>query len=86
MVQGLAYLFAKKGYKNKCNSSWCYNFRYDRSTTDGNLYHPRNMLGRVYMPEEVAETACFLMSDLSGCISGQIIICNNTKSINVRWK
>ena len=44
------------------------------------------MLGWVYLPEEVAETACFLLSDAAGCISGQIITCNNAKSINARWK
>ena len=52
----------------------------------GNLYLPGNATERVYLPEEVAETACFLLSDASGCISGQIIVCNNGKTINARWK
>ena len=38
------------------------------------------------MPEEVAETAAFLVSDAADCLSGQIITCNNAKTINARWK
>ncbi len=38
--------------------------------------------GRFYLPEEVAEVACFLLSDAASCISGQIIVCNNGYSIN----
>jgi len=30
--------------------------------------------------------AAFLLSDASGCISGQIITCNNGNTINARWK
>lgn len=32
-----------------------------------------NYAGRNFLPEEVAEVACFLVSDASKCISGQII-------------
>ena len=53
---------------------------------DGNLYLPINATERVYLPEEVAEAACFLLSDVSGCISGQIVVCNNGRTINPRWK
>ena len=45
-----------------------------------------NPNGRAYLPEEIAEVASFLLSDVSNCISGQIITCNNGKSINARWK
>ncbi len=86
MVQGLAYLFAKQGIRiNAVAPGVTMSDMTGKRTTD-NIYHSRNMLGRIYMPEEVAETACFLMSEVSGCISGQIITCNNAKSINARWK
>lgn len=86
MVQGLAYLFAKKSIRiNAVAPGVTMSDMTGKRSTD-NIYHSRNMLGRLYMPEEVAETACFLMSEVSGCISGQIITCNNAKSINARWK
>ena len=86
MVQGLAYLFAKQGIRiNAVAPGVTMSDMTGKRSTD-NIYYSRNMLGRVYMPEEVAETACFLMSEVSGCISGQIITCNNAKSINARWK
>lgn len=52
--------------------------------TSDNIYAPHYSTGRYYLPEEVAEVACFLISDVAGCVSGQIIICNNGKSINYR--
>lgn len=35
-----------------------------------------NAAGRIFMPEEVAEVACFLVSDVSLCISGEVICCD----------
>ncbi len=86
MVQGLAYLFAKDQIRINAVAPGVTVSDMTGQRTDGNLYNKKNMLGRVYLPEEVAETACFLLSDASGCISGQIITCNNAKSINARWK
>lgn len=45
------------------------------SETD-NLYLERVAPGRVFLPEEVAEVACFLLSDAAKCISGEIIACD----------
>ena len=39
---------------------------------NGNM-HATNYAGRHFLPEEVAEVACFMISDASKCISGQII-------------
>lgn len=39
---------------------------------DGNM-HTSNYAGRNFLPEEVAEVACFMVSDAAKCISGQII-------------
>lgn len=49
-----------------------------------NLYSEDYSTGRFYLPEEVAEIASFLVSDVSSCLSGQILYCNNGKSINYR--
>ena len=51
-----------------------------------NLYEEGYATGRSYLPEEVAEIACFLISDAAGCLSGQVLVCNNGKSINYRVK
>lgn len=52
---------------------------------EGNLYYKGNPNHRVYLPEEVAEVATFLISDASSCVSGQIIVCNEGKTGNSRY-
>lgn len=86
MVQGLAYLFAKENIRINAVAPGVTASDMTGFKEDGNLAYDGNLIGRVYLPEEVAETACFLLSDASGCISGQIITCNNAKTINARWK
>lgn len=86
MVQGLACLFVAQGIRVNAVAPGITASDMTGYKTDGNLYLPDNATERVYLPEEVAETACFLLSDISGCISGQIIVCNNGKTINARWK
>lgn len=51
---------------------------------DGNLYRDCAS-GRVFLPEEVAEVACFLLSDASACISGEIIHTNAGNHLSVWW-
>ena len=51
---------------------------YDR---DGNLYAEWQTGKRIFMPEEVAEVVNFLLSDLSECISGEIITCDQGRYI-----
>ncbi|GHV70003.1 3-oxoacyl-ACP reductase [Spirochaetia bacterium] len=36
---------------------------------------------RIFLPEEIAETALFLLSNTSRCITGEVITCNNGNSI-----
>lgn len=86
VVQGLAYLFIEDGIRINAVAPGVTASDMTGIKAEGNLYYEGNALNRVYLPEEVAETACFLLSDASGCISGQIITCNNGKTINARWK
>lgn len=86
MVQGLAYLFAREGIRINAVAPGITASDMTGLSSEGNIRYAGNISGRVYMPEEVAETAAFLISDAAGCVSGQIITCNNAKTINARWK
>ena len=52
---------------------------------EGNLSRPRSCGGRVYLGEEVAEIASFLLSDVSNCINSQIIPCNRGNHLRCDW-
>lgn len=53
--------------------------------SDGNM--TRNCAsGRIFLPEEVAEVVCFLLSDAAKCISGEIIHCNAGNHLNPFWE
>lgn len=86
MVQGLASLFISKGIRVNAVAPGITASDMTGFSSNGNLYIDDNAAERIYLPEEVAETACFLLSNASGCISGQIIVCNNGKTINSRCK
>ncbi|MBO6101754.1 MAG: SDR family oxidoreductase [Opitutales bacterium] len=86
MVQGLAYLFRKEGIRVNAVAPGITASDMTGIKADGSLNAGEYATGRFYLPEEVAETAAFLVSDASGCISGQIITCNNAQTINARWK
>ena len=86
MVKGLAYLFAHDGIRINAVAPGITASDMTGLSSEGNISYNGNICGRVYMPEEVAETAAFLVSDAADCLSGQIITCNNAKTINARWK
>ena len=51
---------------------------------DGNYYSSSQTAKRYFVPEEVAEVVLFLLSDFSGCISGEIINCDLASYV-CRW-
>ena len=51
----------------------------------GNLYRENSCGKRVFLPEEVAEAATFLLSDASICISGEILPCNQGNHYRCDW-
>ncbi len=43
---------------------------------EGNLYNDSVRGKRVILPNEIAEVVCFLLSDLSKCVTGTVIPCD----------
>lgn len=86
MVKGLANLFAKDEIRINAIAPGITASDMTGLPKEGNIYFGGNIIERIYMPEEMAEISAFLVSDAAYCISGQIITCNNAKTINVRWR
>ena len=59
LVKGLANLFVKEGIRINAVAPGITTSDITGFKADGNLSCPSNTLGRVYLPEEVAEVACF---------------------------
>ncbi len=86
LVQGLAYRYINEGYRINAVAPGVTVSDMVGAKTDGDLTCGYNVTKRYYLPEEVAEVACFLLSDASNCLNGQILVCNEGKTINARWK
>lgn len=83
LAQGIAYRYANKGYRiNAIAPGVTISDMVGKKDRD-NLY---NGMYRYYLPEEIAEIASFLISDISNCLNGQVLVCNEGKTINARWK
>lgn len=83
-VKGAAPQFIKEGIRINAVAPGITTSDMTGYKKDGNLYCAANPNNRVYLPEEVAEVALFLISDASSCVSGQIIACNEGKTGNSR--
>ena len=86
LVRGLAYRFVDKGIRVNAVAPGVTASEMTGFSPDGNLSCDYNRTGRVYLPGEVAEIAAFLLCDASRCLNGQILVCNEGKSINAHWK
>ena len=49
---------------------------------NGDLYAEWQPSKRIFLPEEVAEIVAFLLSDVSSCVSGEIITCDQGRYIS----
>ena len=85
LVQGLAYRYVNDGYRINAVAPGVTISDMVGGDVNGNLRYG-NITNRYYLPEEVAEVACFLLSDASNCLNGQILVCNEGKTINARWR
>lgn len=86
MVRGLASSYAANDIRINAISPGITCSSMTGFNSDGNLYISTNATKRAYLPEEIAEVATFLLSDSSECLSGQILVCNNGKTIYSRDK
>lgn len=50
---------------------------------DGDYADSNSPIGRIFHPSEIAEVACFLLSDNSSCISGETVHCDAGRHQNV---
>lgn len=85
LVQGLAYRYVNDGYRINAVAPGVTVSDMVGGDANGDLRYG-NITHRYYLPEEVAEVASFLLSDASNCLNGQILVCNEGKTINARWK
>lgn len=85
MIQGIACRFVKKGFRINAIAPGISATDMTGFDPNGDLSLDINPTGRVYLPEEMAEVACFLCSDASNVLNGQILYCNEGRTINTRW-
>ena len=85
LIQGLAYRYVNDGYRINAVAPGVTISDMVGGDADGDIRYG-NITHRYYLPEEVAEVACFLLSDASNCLNGQILVCNEGKTINARWR
>ena len=86
LVQGLAHRYVNKEFRINAIAPGVTASEMTGLSSKGDLTFDYNITKRCYLPEEVAEVASFLLSDASNCINGQILLCNEGKTINARWK
>lgn len=86
LIQGLAYRYVNKGFRINGVAPGITVSDMTGHVGLDNISLSCNMTGRFYLPEEVAEVASFMLSDSSNCLNGQILVCNEGRTINARWK
>ena len=85
LVGGLSKRFYKQGIRvNAIAPGLTVSNMTDTNRT--NLTQYGQASGRLFLPEEVAEVACFLLSDASMCISGEVIHCNAGNHLRTNWE
>lgn len=82
-VKGLAARYIQKGIRINGIAPGITASEMTGFNPSGNLFCNYNITKRVYLPEEIAEVATFLLSDVSATLNGQILVCNEGKTLNV---
>lgn len=83
-IRGLSQRVCKEGFRVNAIAPGVTNTYMTNNyapVVDGDLSF-NNRAGRVFLPEEVAEVALFLLSDASKCINGEVIHTNSGNHVN----
>lgn len=86
LVQGLAYRYVCKGYRINGIAPGITVSDMTGNVSLDDISLSCNVTGRYYLPEEIANIASFMLSDVSNCLNGQILMCNEGRTINARWR
>lgn len=86
LVQGLAFRYIKDGIRVNAVAPGVTSSDMTGFSAEGNLYLKNHTTCRVFLPEEVSEIVCFMLSDASNSLNGQVLVCNEGNTINARWK
>lgn len=76
LTRGLSCRYIKKGVRVNAIAPGVTVSDMTGYNSESNMIRPTAIGERVFMAEEVAETAAFILSDAAKCISGEIIPCN----------
>ena len=76
LTQGLAKRYSHKGIRANAIAPGVTASDMTQIDKAGDLYREDNIGGRALLPEEIAESATFLLSDEAACINGCILPCN----------
>lgn len=86
LTEGLSRKYYKRGIRVNAVAPGITASNMTNIDKDSNLYCSYNASGRYFIPEEVAEVVAFLISDISKCISGEVIYCDAGNHLNPWFK
>lgn len=82
LTEGLSRRYYKSGVRVNAVAPGITASNMTKIDKDANLYCEYNASERFFVPEEVAEVVAFLISDVSKCISGEVIYCDAGNHLN----
>ncbi|MDY3069384.1 MAG: SDR family oxidoreductase [Parabacteroides sp.] len=85
LTAGLSRKYIKKGFRINAIAPGVTASDMTGFNKNGDLYRENSCGQRVFLPEEVAESAVFLLSDAAKCISGEILPCNQGNHYRCDW-
>lgn len=83
-AKGCAYELASKGIRANIVAPGGTVSEITRVSKEQDLQFPA-ITGRLCVPEEIASSIIFLLSDLSGCLNGQLLECNGGNTLQVEF-
>lgn len=81
LTRGLSKKYAPKGIRINAVCPGMTVSNINHLNPEGNLYHELPHCKRILRAEEIAEVTLFLLSDVSKCINGELIACNEGNTV-----